>query len=58
MIAEVTLGRMGRQSPINTMQALVKDQGAHKMWSGIGWMGAVAGFFILSFYSVIAGWAR
>lgn len=57
MIAEVTLGRMGRQSPINTMQALVKDQGAHKMWSGIGWMGAVAGFFILSFYSVIAGWA-
>lgn len=57
MIAEVTLGRLGRQSPINTMHALVKDQGAGKFWGGIGWMGAVAGFLILSFYSVIAGWS-
>lgn len=57
MIAEATLGRMGRQSPINTMQALVKDQGANRLWKGIGWMGALAGFLILSFYSVIAGWA-
>lgn len=57
MIAEATLGRMGRQSPINTMHALVKDQGANRLWRGIGWMGAIAGFLILSFYSVIAGWA-
>ena len=57
MLAEVMLGRMGRQSPINTMRAIAKDAGAHKLWSGIGWMGAVAGFLILSFYSVIAGWA-
>lgn len=57
MIAETTLGRMGRQSPINTMHALVKDQGANPFWKGIGWMGASAGFLILSFYAVIAGWA-
>jgi len=57
MIAEVTLGRLGRQSPINTMHALVKDQGTAKFWGGIGWMGAVSGFLILSFYSVIAGWS-
>lgn len=57
MIAEVTLGRLGRQSPINTMHALVKDQKAAKFWGGIGWMGAVSGFLILSFYSVIAGWS-
>ena len=57
MIAEVTLGRLGRQSPINTMHALVKDQNAAKFWGGIGWMGAVSGFLILSFYSVIAGWS-
>ena len=57
MIAEVTLGRLGRQSPINTMHALVKDQGVPKFWGGIGWMGAVAGFLILSFYSVVAGWS-
>ena len=57
MIAEVMLGRMGRQSPMNTMAALVKDQGRSRAWVGIGWMGALAGFLILSFYSVIAGWA-
>ncbi|MFY0641140.1 MAG: sodium-dependent transporter [Bermanella sp.] len=57
MIAEVTLGRLGRQSPINTMHALVKDQKTAKFWGGIGWMGAVSGFLILSFYSVIAGWS-
>jgi NSS family neurotransmitter:Na+ symporter len=48
---------MGRQSPINTMRAIAKDAGANPLWTGIGWMGAVAGFLILSFYSVIAGWA-
>ncbi|EAT12695.1 sodium-dependent transporter [Bermanella marisrubri] len=57
MIAEVSLGRMGRQSPINTMQAISKDQKANPFWGSIGWMGALSGFFILSFYSVIAGWA-
>ncbi len=57
MIAEVTLGRLGRQSPINTMKELTRTQGANHLWSGVGWMGAVAGFLILSFYSVVAGWA-
>lgn len=57
MLAEIMLGRLGRQSPINTMRAIAKDQGASVLWSGIGWMGALAGFLILSFYSVIAGWA-
>ncbi|MGR6872444.1 sodium-dependent transporter [Pseudomonas sp. HK3] len=57
MIAEVTLGRLGRQSPINSMAAISKDQQLHRDWAGIGWMGAVSGFLILSFYSVIAGWS-
>ena len=57
MIAEVSLGRMGRQSPINTMKALAKSSNASPNWAIIGWMGALAGFLILSFYSVIAGWA-
>lgn len=57
MLAEVMLGRRGRQSPINTMKALAKSSDAHKFWGGIGWLGAVAGVLILSFYSVIAGWA-
>lgn len=57
MIAEIMMGRRGRQSPINTMQTLSEEAGANPKWSYLGWMGVVAGFLILSYYSVIAGWA-
>jgi len=56
MMAEVLLGRRGRQSPINTMEALSKEEGLNPAWRYLGWMGVVAGFLILSFYSVVAGW--
>lgn len=56
MMAEIMLGRRGRQSPINTMQSLAEDEGHNPAWRYLGWMGVVAGFFILSFYSVVAGW--
>jgi NSS family neurotransmitter:Na+ symporter len=57
MMAEVMLGRRGRQSPINTMRALAQEAGANPRWSWLGWSGVTAGFLILSYYSVIAGWA-
>ena len=57
MMAEVMLGRQGRQSPINTMRALARQSGAGRGWSLVGWMGALGGFLILSYYSVVAGWA-
>ncbi len=57
MMAEVLLGRQGRQSPINTMRSLARRSEAHRGWSLIGWMGALGGFLILSYYSVVAGWA-
>ena len=57
MIAEITLGRAGRKSPINTMQDLAAQSGASTSWQTLGWLGAAAGFMILSFYTVIAGWA-
>ena len=56
LMAEVMLGRRGRQSPINTMQALANDENKSQGWQIIGWMGMLTGFLILSFYSVIAGW--
>ena len=56
LIAEALLGRAGRQSPINTMQALTAASGVSPAWQLIGWMGALAGFMILSFYAVISGW--
>jgi NSS family neurotransmitter:Na+ symporter len=56
MMAEVMLGRRGRQSPINTMRTLAQTQGAPAFWQLVGWLGIVSGFLILSFYSVVAGW--
>lgn len=57
MMAEIMLGRRGKQSPINTMAALAKDENRNPAWVWLGWMGVFAGFLILSYYSVIAGWA-
>jgi len=57
MMAEIMMGRRGKQSPINTMIALAKDEDRSSAWVWLGWMGVIAGFLILSYYSVIAGWA-
>lgn len=57
MMAEILLGRRGRASPIQTMKELAREQGSSPAWSIVGYSGVVAGFLILSFYSVIAGWA-
>ncbi|MGZ8175336.1 MULTISPECIES: sodium-dependent transporter [Methylobacter] len=57
MMAETMLGRRSRQNPINTMITLADEAGADKNWHYLGWMGVAAGFLILSYYSVIAGWA-
>ena len=57
MMAEVMLGRRGRQSPINTMRTLAYEEKVSPHWRWLGWAGVLAGFLILSYYSVIAGWA-
>ena len=57
MMAEVMLGRRGRQSPINTMKTLCQQENTSQAWTLLGWSGVVAGVLILSYYSVIAGWS-
>lgn len=56
MMSEVLLGRRGRSSPINTMTALAAEENKSRLWAGVGIMGMLTGFLILSYYSVIAGW--
>ncbi|MCK7595416.1 sodium-dependent transporter [Pseudomarimonas salicorniae] len=56
LIAEILIGRHGRHSPVNTFESIAKETGSSRAWSGIGWMGMLAGVLILSFYSVVAGW--
>lgn len=55
MIAEILLGRRGRQSPINTMRTLAQEERTSGFWILLGWLGVLSGLLILSFYSVIAG---
>jgi NSS family neurotransmitter:Na+ symporter len=57
MMAEIMLGRRGRQSPVNTMTTLASEEGRSEGWVLLGWLGVITGFLILSYYSVIAGWA-
>ena len=57
MMAETMLGRRSKENPIHTMEILTKEAGADHNWQYLGWLGVTAGFLILSYYSVIAGWA-
>lgn len=57
MMAEIMIGRRGRQNPICTMRSLAKEEKASPYWKYLGWSGVVAGVLILSYYSVIAGQA-
>jgi len=56
MMSEILIGRRGRRNPVATMQLLGEEEGSSKKWGWLGVLGVVAGIFILSYYSVIAGW--
>lgn len=56
LFSEIVIGRRGRMSPINSLKELADDAGASRAWMGLGWLGVIAGFLVLSFYSVVAGW--
>lgn len=52
MIAEFLIGRRSRANTAGAYQILAP--GTH--WRWVGRMGVLAGFLILSYYSVVAGW--
>lgn len=54
LIAEVLVGRAAQRSPVGAFRSLA---GPGSPWMGVGWLGVVAAFVILSYYSVVAGWA-
>lgn len=51
MLAEFAIGRAGQRNPVGAFRAL--KGGA---WPAVGGLGVIAGFVILSFYSVVGGW--
>lgn len=51
MLAEISIGRNAQLNAVGSFQKI--KGGA---WPIVGWMGVAAGFIILSYYGVIAGW--
>ncbi|SFR61296.1 neurotransmitter:Na+ symporter, NSS family [Marinobacter daqiaonensis] len=57
MMAEILIGRSGAASPLRSMRLLIEQGGHHPAWRFTAVIGMLAAFLILSFYSVIGGWA-
>ncbi len=53
LIGEILLGRTTQRNPVGAFKQLSKS----KFWISVGFLGVLAGFIILSFYVVIAGWS-
>lgn len=57
LIAELMIGRRGQMSPINSYRKVAEDHGYSPGWKWAGALGMLTAVIILSFYSVIGGWA-
>lgn len=56
MLAEVSLGLIGRRDPVGTLSTLAKRYHALPGWVWLGRLSLLTLLCILSFYSVVAGW--
>lgn len=54
LMSEIMIGRAAQKQPVGAFATI---EGRRTAWSGIGWLGVLAGFIILSYYAVVAGWA-
>ena len=52
MISELIIGRRAQENPVGAFQKLHREGSP---WQGAGWLAVAAAFFIMAFYSVIAG---
>ncbi|MFA5138773.1 MAG: sodium-dependent transporter [Elusimicrobiota bacterium] len=53
MVAEFAMGRSSQRSPVEAYRIL---SGGGRFWLGVGALGVLASFIMLSYYSVVAGW--
>ena len=56
MLGEILLGRSTKLGPVGAFRLLGRDRPGGLAWTGVGILGVVTGFVILSYYSVVAGW--
>jgi NSS family neurotransmitter:Na+ symporter len=57
MLAEFAIGRVGRSDARLSIEAVAREHHARRGWGAVGILGVIASALILSFYSVIGGWA-
>lgn len=57
LFSEFLLGRNGRANPVQAMANVARENNGSNAWTLLGFNGVLAGLLIMSFYSVIAGWA-
>jgi len=56
LVAEIVIGRWSRRSPPQAAGEIAARFGFSRLWNVVGWTGSVAGFLIVSYYTMIAGW--
>jgi neurotransmitter:Na+ symporter, NSS family len=57
MLVEFAIGRRGRSDAVGSISLVADESGSSRHWQLLGAVGVVTSFLILSFYSVIGGWA-
>lgn len=57
LIAEILVGKTAQANPIFAFSKLAQQFKTSRFWVIFGYIGILAGFLILSFYSVVAGWS-
>ena len=57
LICELIIGRRSRVNPVSSISYIANEEKISRSWGIFGGLGALSGFIIVSFYSVIAGWA-
>jgi len=56
MVAEIVLGRRSQKNAVGAFRVLGLGKPGGRLWTGVGFLGVMTGFVILSYYSVVAGW--
>ncbi|MDY3305737.1 sodium-dependent transporter [Psychrobacter sanguinis] len=57
LVAEWMIGRRGQRNPMDSFANVAVSEGRSRNWAVVGVVGILGAFLILSFYSVIGGWA-
>ena len=57
LMAEITIGRLGKKSAVATMRDFVQTKKISPLWMSIGWLAILIPALGLSYYSIVAGWS-